>query len=103
MDKLFAEKFLIGDTDSQDSIGQSYDGSGVKFLSSGSAINPKDVIATDPDQSDIKSDSPVKADPNYKPTEDGDGEEATEDAASYIPFLALGLVAAFLFIKFGKK
>jgi hypothetical protein len=101
MDKLFAEKFLIGDTDSQDFTGQSYDGSGIN--PSGGSINPKDVIATDPDQSDIKSDSPVKADPNYKPTEDGDGEEVTEDAASYIPFLALGLVAAFLFIKFGKK
>jgi hypothetical protein len=101
MDKLFAEKFLIGDTDSQDAAG--YDGSGIN--PSGS-INVKDVIATDPDQSDIKTDSPIKSDPNWKPTEDGDGDGedgGTTDAASYIPFLALGLVAAFLFIKFGKK
>jgi hypothetical protein len=98
MDKLFAEKFLIGDTDSQDAAG--YDGSGIN---PSGTINVKDVIATDPDQSDIKTDSPLKSDPNYKPTEDGDGEESTDGAAAYIPFLALGLVAAFLFIKFGKK
>ena len=103
MDKLFAEKFLIGDTDSQ------YDGSGINPNPEGSPVTPMDDSSIATGGGAIKTDNVVatdtgggaaQSDPNYTPE---DTDEATEDATSYIPFLALGLVAAFLFIKFGKK
>lgn len=103
MDNLFAQKFLIGDPFND----RQYDGSGINPndlmnpdnvtpqgdsaanpidpLSQG-AINPKNAVATPP------ADDPE--DPNENPENDVTGA---------IPYLALGLVAVFLFLKFGKK
>lgn len=102
MDNLFAQKFLIGDPMNE---GQ-YDGSGINPndlmnpdnvtpqgdsaanpidpLKQG-AINPSNVVATPPADSD------------------GDADDSENDVTAAIPYLALGLVAVFLFLKFGKK
>lgn len=103
MDNLFAQKFLIGDPFND----RQYDGSG---------INPNDLM--NPDNVTPQGDSaanpidPLKQgaittkDAVATPPADSDGDDGGDsenDVTSAIPYLALGLIAAFLFIKFGKK
>jgi hypothetical protein len=104
MDNLFAQKFLIGDPFNDRQGG--YDGGG---------INPNDLM--NPDNVTPQGDSaaspidplkqgaidPSKAVATPPADSDDDGSDAESDVSSAIPYLALGLIAAFLFIKFGKK
>lgn len=105
MDNLFAQKFLIGDPLNDGQGGSPYDGSGINpnpqgdvsvSTGSGSAINVNNVTATE------KAGDMAQSDPNYTPDPE-EGGDSENDVTGAIPYLALGLIAAFLFIKFGKK